>query len=74
MNNYEEKIDKNLFSLIGNIRNPKILELGVQNGVSTKKFINLCEKNDGYLYAVDVEDLIVKNGNLFIQEMMILKI
>ena len=44
MNNYEEKIDKNLFSLIENIRNPKILELGVQNGVSTKKFINLCEK------------------------------
>ena len=56
MNNYEEKIDKNLFSLIENIKNPKILELGVQNGVSTKKFINLCEKNDGYLYAVDIED------------------
>ena len=34
----------------------KILELGVQKGVSTKKFIELCEKNNGFLTSVDIND------------------
>ena len=34
----------------------KILELGVQKGVSTKKFIELCEKNNGFLTSVDIKD------------------
>ncbi len=56
MHNYEEKINKNLFTLIEHLKEPNILELGVQQGVSTKKFLNLCEKNNGYLYSVDIED------------------
>ena len=56
MNEYEEKIEKNLFNLIKNLDKPKILELGVQNGVSTNKFLDICNKNDGYLYSVDIND------------------
>ena len=39
-----------------NIQSPSILEFGVQNGFSTIKFLELCNKNDGYLYSVDVDD------------------
>ena len=56
MNEYEEKIEKNLFSLIKNLDKPKILELGVQSGVSTNKFLEICNKNDGYLYSIDIDD------------------
>ena len=56
MDKYEEKINKNLFALIKDIQKPNILELGVQEGVSTKKFLDLCEVNDGFLYSVDIVD------------------
>jgi|TARA_B110000238_G_C16008916_1_gene387948 predicted O-methyltransferase YrrM len=56
MNEYEEKIEKNLFNLIKHLDKPKILELGVQSGVSTNKFLEICDNNDGYLYSVDVDD------------------
>lgn len=56
MHNYEEKINKNLFALIEHIKEPNILELGVQEGISTKKFLNLCQRNNGYLYSVDIKD------------------
>ena len=53
---YKYKLDHFLFPLITNIPKPKILELGVQNGTSTHKFLEICNKNDGYLYSVDVDD------------------
>ena len=56
MFNYGEKIDDNLFSLIDKIDKPQILELGVQEGVSTKKFLEICNKNKGNLYSVDIND------------------
>ena len=56
MDDYTNKIDRNLFDLIQNIENPAILELGVQNGLSTKKFIDICNKNNGFLYSVDIDD------------------
>ncbi len=56
MYNYEKKLNDNLFNIIKDISKPVILELGVQGGVSTKKFLNICENNDGMLYSVDVED------------------
>ena len=56
MFNYREKIDNNLFSLIDKIDNPQILELGVQEGISTKKFLEICNKNKGNLYSVDIDD------------------
>ena len=56
MNDYITKIDKSLFSIIKNIPNPNILELGVQSGRSTLKFLDLCNKNNGKLFSVDVDD------------------
>ena len=41
---------------IKHIKGIQILELGVQKGVSTKKFIELCDKNDGFLVSIDIND------------------
>ena len=41
---------------IGHIKNIQILELGVRHGLSTKKFIELCDSNDGFLTSVDIND------------------
>ena len=42
----------------GNLQrnNINILELGVRKGISTKKFLEVCEKNEGNLISVDIED------------------
>jgi len=45
-----------LIKRIKNIQNINILELGVQNGLSTKYFIELCETNNGLLTSVDIDD------------------
>jgi predicted O-methyltransferase YrrM len=45
-----------LIKRIKNIQNINILELGVQNGLSTKYFIELCESNNGLLTSVDIDD------------------
>ena len=41
---------------INHIERIQILELGVRQGLSTKKFIELCETNDGFLTSVDIKD------------------
>ena len=48
---------------IHHIKKIQILELGVQKGVSTKKFIELCEANQGFLTSVDIKDCsdVIKN-------------
>ncbi|RPG99807.1 MAG: class I SAM-dependent methyltransferase [Candidatus Pelagibacter sp. TMED118] len=56
MNSYHEKIDKYILPLINKITNPVIFEMGVRDGISTKKFIDVCEKNNGELYSVDILD------------------
>ena len=56
MSKYEQKIDKFIFEDIKKWKNIKILEFGVRFGVSTKKFINLIENNDGHLYSIDIDD------------------
>jgi len=56
MDNYKKKIKEELFSKILDVENPIILELGVETGVSTKLFIDLCEKNNGHLFSVDIND------------------
>ena len=53
---YEKKINDFMLSSIQTKSKPKILEFGVRKGISTKKFINICEKNNGHLYSVDVDD------------------
>ena len=56
MNDYNYKLETSLFSIIKKIENPIILELGVQKGRSTKKFLEICETNNGKLFSVDIDD------------------
>lgn len=56
MSDYNNKIKSELISKINNINNISILELGVQKGISTNYFLEVCEKNNGKLYSVDIED------------------
>ena len=45
-----------IYKKILNIKNIQILELGVQKGKSTKKFLKLINKNKGKLISVDIND------------------
>ena len=56
MNDFNYKLDVGLFSKISEINNPIILELGVEKGRSTKKFLEICRKNQGKLYSIDMND------------------
>ncbi len=56
MDDYIGKIEKNIFDKIKEKKDLIILELGVQNGASTKKFLEICDKNKGHLYSVDILD------------------
>jgi len=51
----EVKLDY-IIERIKNIQKIQILELGVQRGTSTKKFIELCNINDGFLTSIDIDD------------------
>lgn len=69
MNSFNYKIDNYLIKKINKIQNPVILELGVQSGRSTRKFIEICKTNNGKLFSVDIDDCsnVVndKNWNFF---------
>tara|TARA_Y100001936_G_C16062527_1_gene665036 strand:- start:144 stop:770 length:627 start_codon:yes stop_codon:yes gene_type:complete len=41
---------------IKDIEKPTILELGVQEGRSTKMFLEVCDQNDGNLISIDILD------------------
>ena len=56
MNDYNYKLDNYLFPKITKINNLNILELGVQKGRSTKKFLEICKKNNGKLFSFDIDD------------------
>tara|TARA_B100000131_G_C17891509_1_gene522473 strand:+ start:49 stop:675 length:627 start_codon:yes stop_codon:yes gene_type:complete len=56
MSKYEYKIKNFIEYQIGNIKNPSIIEFGVKEGRSTKMFLDLCEKNDGKLFSIDIKD------------------
>ena len=56
MSDYNNKIKSELISRIDNIHNISILELGVQKGISTNYFLEICDKNNGELHSVDIED------------------
>jgi len=46
-----------IFNQIKNLKNPKILEFGVSDkAMSTSFFLDLCEKNNGNLISVDVNN------------------
>lgn len=56
MKSYKEKIQLEIIDLIKGYPNPIILELGVNEGISTKLFLDLCKENNGKLYSVDMND------------------
>ena len=53
--NYQNKVDY-IVNLIKDINKVQILELGVREGVSTKKFLDLCGKKNGKLISIDIDD------------------
>ena len=65
MNKYEYKIKNFIEDQIKNIQNPSIIEFGVKEGRSTKMFLDLCEKNNGKLFSIDITDYssLFKNKN-----------
>ena len=56
MSEYINKLQREILPKINSIQNINILELGVQRGTSTNLFLKICEKNDGYLTSVDIDD------------------
>ena len=60
-NDYERKLNNFMISEIKHLKNFNILEFGVNKGISTKMFLELCNTNNGKLYSVDVDDY----SNLF---------
>ena len=52
---HDYKIDY-IIEKIKNIKNIQILELGVHKGISSKKFLKLCELNNGFLTSIDIDD------------------
>jgi predicted O-methyltransferase YrrM len=70
MTDYNYKIEKHLFPLIKNFQKPNILEFGVQNGRSTKRFLEICRKKKGHLTSIDITDcskLFIDKNWTFIQ-------
>ena len=60
-NNYLNKIRNFIYEFEKDKKNPFILEFGVRQGRSTKMFLEICDKNNGNLISVDVDNY----ANLF---------
>ena len=56
MESYEYKLQKFLSTELINIKKPKIIEFGVREGRATKIFLDYCDKFDGNLYSIDIDD------------------
>ena len=56
MASFNFKLENELLPKINQIKNIRILELGVQKGRSTLKFLEVCKKNNGKLFSVDISD------------------
>ena len=56
MDEYSLKLQETFLNYLESIDKPNILEFGVRHGISTKMFIDICEKKDGFLNSVDVDD------------------
>ena len=53
---YEKKFKNFILPELNNFDKPSILEFGVRFGVSTNLFLEICEKKNGFLHSVDMED------------------
>lgn len=62
---YDYKLEKFLIEDLKKLNNPQILEFGVKEGRSTKIFLDYCDKYNGTLYSVDIDDYshLFKNKN-----------
>ena len=56
MPDFDYKLETELIPKINKIQNINILEFGVQKGRSTLKFLEICKKNNGKLYSIDVDN------------------
>ena len=56
MNEYDKKLKDFFMEELKSVKAPKIVEFGVRKGISTKMFIDICEKNNGFLHSVDCDD------------------
>jgi len=54
MSDYNYKFNNFVRKQIEEIKNPLIVEFGVKEGRSTKVFLEVCKKNIGKLYSVDI--------------------
>ena len=63
MKKLNRKFENFIFDKIKNLKNPIILEFGVQRGQSTKRFLDLINRRGGKLYSIDIDDCskILKN-------------
>jgi len=55
-NEYSLKLQETFVDYLEKIDNPKILEFGVRHGISTKIFIDICERKKGFVTSVDIDD------------------
>jgi predicted O-methyltransferase YrrM len=56
-NRHYKKFYNFIYKDIKNLKNPNILEFGVSDaGLSTEILLDICEKNEGTLYSVDIND------------------
>ena len=55
-NEYSIKLNETFVDYLENTDNPKILEFGIRHGISTKIFIDICERKNGFLTSVDIDD------------------
>ena len=56
MKNIDNDTSKYFLSKLRNLNNPIILELGVNRGGSTAKFLKYINDNGGKLYSIDIKD------------------
>ena len=54
--NYLKKLKDATHNYLNALDKPTILEFGVRHGFSTRLFLDYCEKNQGKLYSVDIDD------------------
>ena len=66
MKNIDNDTSKYFLSKLRNFNNPIILELGVNRGGSTAKFLKYINDNGGELYSIDIKDCSkITNDELF---------
>lgn len=56
MDEYIKKLETAFKSELLIIDKPQILEFGVRYGQSTELFLDICEKKNGFLYSVDIDN------------------